>query len=74
MATRGNSNQIIVGAAQLFVSKLGPLEYKSGPEVYAFGSASTSGIPAFVPGDAYADTIETSHSASWRNVGYTMNG
>jgi hypothetical protein len=74
MATRGNSNQIIVGAAQLFVSKLGPLEYKSAQDVYAFGSASTSGIPAFVSGDAYADTIETSHSARWRNVGYTMNG
>ena len=73
MATRGNSNQIIVGAAQLFVSKLGPLEYKSGPDVYAFGSASTSGIPAFVPGTAYADTVEGA-TASWRNVGYTMNG
>ena len=73
MATRGNSNQIIVGAAQLFVSKLGPLEYKSGPDVYAFGSASTSGIPAFVAGTAYADTVEAA-SASWRNVGYTMNG
>jgi hypothetical protein len=73
MATRGNSNQIIVGAAQLFVSKLGPLEYKSGPDVYAFGSASTSGIPAFVAGTAYADTVEAA-SESWRNVGYTMNG
>ena len=73
MATRGNSNQIIVGAAQLFVSKLGPLEYKAGPDVYAFGSASTSGIPAFVPGTAYADTVEGA-TASWRNVGYTMNG
>ena len=73
MATRGNSNQIIVGAAQLFVSKLGPLEYKSAQDVYAFGSASTSGIPAFVPGTAYADTVEGA-TASWRNVGYTMNG
>ena len=73
MATRGNSNQIIVGAAQLFVSKLGPLEYKSGPGVYAFGSASVTGIPAFVAGTNYADTVESA-SASWRNVGYTMNG
>ena len=73
MATRGNSNQIIVGAAQLFVSKLGPLEYKTGPGVYAFGSASTSGIPAFVAGTEYANTVESA-SASWRNVGYTMNG
>ena len=27
MATRGNSNQIIVGAAQLFVSNSGPLQW-----------------------------------------------
>ena len=73
MATRGNSNQIIVGAAQLFVSKSGPLEYKTGPGVYAFGSASVTGIPAFVAGTGYADTVESA-SVSWRNVGYTMNG
>jgi hypothetical protein len=75
MATRGNSNQIIVGAAQLFVSKLGPLEHVSGtsPAVYSFGSASVTGIPAFVAGTLYADTLQSA-SASYRNVGYTMNG
>jgi len=73
MATRGNSNQIIVGAAQLFVSKSGPLEYKTGPGVYAFGSASVTGIPAFVSGTEYANTVESA-SVNWRNVGYTMNG
>ena len=73
MATRGNSNQIIVGAAQLFVSKQGPLEYNSVVDEYVFGSASVSGIPAFVAGTLYADTVESA-SASWRNVGYTMNG
>jgi hypothetical protein len=75
MATRGNSNQIIVGAAQLFVSKQGPLENVSGtnPAVYSFNGASVSGIPAFVDGTAYADTVESA-SANWRNVGYTMNG
>ena len=73
MATRGNSNQIIVGAAQLFVSKQGPLEWNSAEEVYAFNGGSVSGIPAFVAGTLYADTVESA-SASWRNVGYTMNG
>lgn len=73
MATRGNSNQIIIGAAQLFVSKQGPLEWNSVEEVYAFGSGSVSGIPSFVAGTNYADTVEAA-TASWRNVGYTMNG
>ncbi len=75
MATRGNSNQIIVGAAQLFVSKQGPLEHVSGtsPAVYSFNGASVTGVPAFVAGTLYADTVE-SVSADWRNVGYTMNG
>lgn len=73
MATRGNSNQIIIGAAQLFVSKQGPLEWNSAEEVYAFNSGSTSGIPAFAAGTGYADTVEAA-SSNWRNVGYTMNG
>ena len=73
MATRGNSNQIIVGAAQLFVSKQGPLEWNSAEEVYAFNGGSVSGIPAFVAGTLYADTVEAA-TTNWRNVGYTMNG
>ena len=75
MATRGNSNQIIVGAAQLFVSKQGPLEHVSGtsPAVYSFNGASVTGVPAFVAGTLYADTVESA-SVNWRNVGYTMNG
>ena len=73
MATRGNSNQIIVGAAQLFVSKQGPLEYNSVEDVYAFNGGSVSGIPAFVAGTLYADTVDAATS-DWRNVGYTMNG
>jgi hypothetical protein len=75
MATLGNSNQIIVGAAQLFVSTQGALEYYSGSgsaAVYNFGSGSTSTIPAFVSGTRYADTLEG--DANYRNVGYTMNG
>ena len=73
MATRGNSNQIIVGAAQLFVSKQGPLEYNTATSVYAFNGGSVTGIPAFVAGTEYADTVESA-SVNWRNVGYTMNG
>ena len=74
MATRGNSNQIIVGSAQLFVSKSGPLEYNSALALYAFSSASTtSGIPAFASGTSFADTVESA-SVNWRNVGFTMNG
>jgi hypothetical protein len=73
MATRGNSNQIIVGAAQLFISKQGPLEYNTATSVYAFNSGSVTGIPAFVAGTEYADTVESA-SANWRNVGYTSNG
>lgn len=75
MATLGNSNQIIVGAAQLFVSTQGALEYVSGSgsaAVYNFGSGSVSTIPAFVSGTRYADTLEA--NANYRNVGYTMNG
>jgi hypothetical protein len=75
MATLGNSNQIIVGAAQVFVSNQGPLEYVSGSgsaAVYNFGSGSLSDIPAFTNGTRYADTVEG--DSDWRNVGYTMNG
>lgn len=73
MANRGNSNQIIVGAAQLFVSKQGPLEWNAEEEVYAFNGGSVSSIPAFTEGTKYADTLEA-NTTDWRNVGYTMNG
>lgn len=77
MATLGNAKQIIVGAAQVFVSKQGPLEYSQGSgsaAIYNFsGSGSVSSIPAFSSGVKYADTLE-GLSSSWRNVGYTSNG
>jgi hypothetical protein len=72
MANRGNSNQIIVGAAQLFVSKQGPLEYNSGSDNYTFGSGSVS-YPSLSASGSYADKLEAD-SDNWRNVGYTMNG
>ena len=76
MATLGNSKQIIVGAAQVFMSKQGPLEYYSGTgsaAIYNWGSGSVSTIPAFVSGTKYADTLEAA-TTDWRNVGYTSNG
>jgi hypothetical protein len=77
MANRGNSNQIIVGAAQLFVSKEGPLEHVSGttdPAEYAFaGFSASASLPGFEDGTRYADALESA-SVTWRNVGYTMNG
>jgi hypothetical protein len=72
MATRGNSNQIIVGAAQIFVSKQGPLDYNSALDGYTFGSGSVS-YPSISASGAYADKLEAD-STNWRNVGYTMNG
>ena len=63
MATRGTSTNIIVGAAQLFTAS----------KVLTDGE-----IPAFVGDEFYADTLEnytpTGSDASFRNVGYTMNG
>ena len=80
MANLGNSNQIIVGAARLFVSKgtggKGALKYSQGSgsaAVYNFsGSGSVSGIPSFVAGTPFADTMEA--ATDYNNVGYTMNG
>jgi len=72
MAIRGNSNQIIVGAAQMFVAEA-PLEWNSAEEFYEFSaSAGVNGIPAFVDGTLYADTLEA--DGPWRNIGYTSNG
>jgi hypothetical protein len=80
MANLGNSNQIIVGAARLFVSKgtggKGALKYSQGSgsaAVYNFGgSGSVSGIPAFAAGTEYGTTMEA--ATDYNNVGYTSNG
>lgn len=77
MATLGNSTQIIVGAAQIFVARNGSLKYIDGtdPAEYSFDGAAGDDIPDFVAGTEYANTLEgASASANWRNVGYTMNG
>lgn len=60
--TRGDSKQIIVGAAALFVSKTAE-----------FDPTNTSpALPDFVAGTSYRETL--SSSSVVRNVGYTMNG
>ena len=60
--TRGDSKQIIVGAAAMFVSTSAE-----------FDPTNTSpALPDFVAGTAYRETL--SSSSVVRNVGYTMNG
>ena len=71
MATLGNSKQIIVGAAEVYISLQGALEYSSGSgsaAVYNFaGSGSVSAIPAFGPGTKYADTV-AADTSNWSSV------
>lgn len=56
--TRGNSSQIIVGAAALFTHENGVL--------------TDAALPAYVPDVSFRETL--SDDADFRNVGYTMNG
>jgi hypothetical protein len=56
--TRGNSSQIIVGAAALFT--------------YENGLLTDSDLPAYTDDVSYKTTL--SNDADYRNVGYTMNG
>jgi hypothetical protein len=61
---RGDSKQIIVGAAALFVSK-----------TTEFDPTNVSpALPDFVAGTAYRETLSTTGAGVVRNVGYTMNG
>jgi hypothetical protein len=57
---RGDSKQIIVGAAAMFVSTSGDFD------------PDTVTMPDFVAGEQYQETL--SDWADVRNVGYTMNG
>ena len=60
--TRGDSKQIIVGAAAMFVSNAGEF-------------SPTTAMPDFVAGEQYIETLSGSAGTSLvRNVGYTMNG
>jgi len=56
--TRGTSNNIIVGAAALFT--------------YEDGLLADADLPAYADNVSYKTTL--SNDASFRNVGYTMNG
>lgn len=57
--TRGDSKQIIVGAAALFVFE-------------GTGQMESTDLPTWVPGTKAVETI--SGDADFRNVGYTSNG
>ena len=60
---RGDSKNIIVGAAALFVHSSGSLE-----------DPATADMPAFA-NESYKDTLSTPTTGDkWRNVGYTQNG
>jgi hypothetical protein len=59
--SRGNSSQIIVGAAALFTYEAGPL--------------SDANLPDLVDNESYKTTLSANtHVADFRNVGYTSNG
>lgn len=59
--TRGNSSQIIVGAAALFTYEAGPL--------------SDANLPDLVDNESYKTTLSSNvNAANFRNVGYTSNG
>jgi hypothetical protein len=64
--TRGNSSNIIVGAAAIFVSK----------EANGLGDSTTSPtkLPGTVAGESYKTTLADRNQAVVRNVGYTSNG
>jgi hypothetical protein len=59
--TRGNSAQIIVGAAALFT--------------YEAGQLAADDLPDQVDNTSYRETLSTApNTTDFRNVGYTMNG
>jgi hypothetical protein len=60
--SRGDSKQIIVGAAALFVSNTAEFDYLN----------LSPALPDFVAGTSYRETL--SGSTVVRNVGYTSNG
>lgn len=73
--TRGDSKQIIVGAAALFIAN-DSLDYYPSASAYRFSSASANGLPSFSSGVSFKETLSgtTGDAQYWSNVGYTMNG
>jgi len=59
---RGDSKNIIVGAASIFIKADGPVDPDADGQV-----------PPFAEGVSYRDTLNAG-VAPWRNVGYTQNG
>ena len=59
--TRGNSSNIIVGAASVFI---------------ADGALSKATLPEFVASESYRETLSDIEEldGSFKNIGYTMNG
>ena len=62
--SRGEKNNIIVGAAALFIKANGPVDPKDGVD----------DMPNFDDDASYKDTLSTVGPHAWRNVGYTQNG
>ena len=62
---RGEKNNIIVGAAALFIKANGPVDPLD----------ADNEMPDFVDTESYKDTLSDVGTAmAWRNVGYTQNG
>ena len=61
---RGDSKNIIVGAASIFIKADGPID----------PSATDQQVPEFEAMTSYRDTLNSATAAPWRNVGYTQNG
>jgi len=62
---RGEKNNIIVGAAALFIKANGPVD----------PTDAVAEMPDFDDNASYKDTLSDSATAmAWRNVGYTQNG
>jgi hypothetical protein len=61
---RGSNANIIVGAAAIFVSKVGK----------AFDSITTTNLPTPVLGESYKETLQTRNGDKVDNIGYTNNG
>lgn len=61
---RGEKNNIIVGAAALFIKANGPVD----------PTDAVAEMPDFDDTASYKDTLSDVGSLAWRNVGYTQNG
>ena len=78
----GNAKNILVGASPLFLSTIdvNDADYiqNAVPGVAIAAAANTVGVPAFVPGASYTDTLnnvnQTAGLFGYRNVGFTNNG